>query len=236
MKKIELDVPIEILTKDYLELNSSYKVAKKYNTSATAVKRLLKEAGVLRTQNEAARIRNLTHDVYRNRKFSKEHREKLSEVAKNRIGEKNPFFGKTHTKEAKAKIGRASKKRTGKRNPNYKHGKNIRRPRDFKNSEMQSLRNHVFHRDKHTCVYCGKKGGHLHAHHILPYWVKPVAFLDKDNLVTVCTKCHFKKAHLGNWHKFDVELVTEKLLIRYSLDRERLSELATYKYKVEAIV
>ena len=63
MKKIAIDIPIEILIKDYLELNSSYKVAKRYNISATAVKRLLKEARVLRTQSDAASMRNKENPI-----------------------------------------------------------------------------------------------------------------------------------------------------------------------------
>jgi hypothetical protein len=53
------------------------------------------------------------------------------------------------------------------------------------------------------------------------------AFMDVDNIITVCTKCHFEKAHLGNWQKFDISLITDELIEKYSVDRERLNELAT---------
>lgn len=39
---------------------------------------------------------------------SKEHKEKLSKLAKQRTGEKNPFFGKEHSKETKLKISNAN--------------------------------------------------------------------------------------------------------------------------------
>lgn len=55
-KKYELSeicCSLQELIDSYKELNSSYKVAAKYNLSATAVKRMLKEAGVLRTQSKA---------------------------------------------------------------------------------------------------------------------------------------------------------------------------------------
>lgn len=42
---------LEDLIESYKNLNSAYKVADKYKVSATAVKRMLKEAGVLRTQS-----------------------------------------------------------------------------------------------------------------------------------------------------------------------------------------
>lgn len=231
MKKIVTDVPIELLIKDYLELNSSYKVAKKHNISATAVKRLLKEARVLRTQSDAASIRNKENPEYYKRLHTSEIAKKISSSRK---GQQSAFKGKKHTKESKIKIGLKSKERTGKRNPNYKHGKYIRRPRDFKIHQFAPVRNRAFNRDEYTCYYCKKKGGHLHAHHILPYWVKPEAFLDIDNLVTVCTKCHFNKAHNRDWHRFDTELVSDSLLQKYSFNRERLNDLATLK--VDAIV
>ena len=229
MKKIVLDVDIEILVKDYLELNSSYKVAKKYNTSATAVKRLLKEAGVLRTQKQAAKCRKTGNR--KGKKASKETREKLSKIASQRTGEKNPFYGKHHTEETKRKISESVKQRTGKRNPNYKHGKYIRRPRDYKYIELRKLRNQIFTRDNYTCCYCGTKGGHLHAHHKIPYWVRPEAFTDLDNLTTVCSDCHFKKAHNSNWHSFDVTIIDDELMTKYSIHAERLNELASYESK-----
>lgn len=230
MKKVADNIPIELLIKDYLELNSTYKVASKYNVSATAVKRLLKKAGVLRTQNEAAKIRNNTvlKNIVGKYQRTEKHKENLSSMAKSRTGIQNPFYGKAHSESSKSKIGAASRHRTGERNSNYKHGKNIRRPRDFKNSEFTKLRNKTFNRDKYTCCYCKIKGGPLHAHHKIPYWVKPEAFLDIDNLITTCTECHFKKAHQLNWACFDTNLIEDTLIIKYSLNRERLNELATY--------
>lgn len=229
MKKVAEDIELAILVKDYLELNSSYKVAEKYNISATAVKRLLKKAGVLRTQNEAATTRNLSNDCFGTYVRTEEQKQLMSDLGKLKSGDKNPFFGKKHNKKTKNKLSEYAKKRTKERNPNYKDGKNIRRPRDFKSHEFTPLRNYAFNRDKHTCNYCKKMGGHLHAHHIIPYWVKADAFLDVDNLITVCKDCHFIKAHKGNWILFDSNLVTNILLDRYSLDRERLNELALKK-------
>jgi len=55
-KKYTLDdagCSLEELIQSYQNLNSVYKVAEKYKISATAVKRMLKEAGVLRTQSES---------------------------------------------------------------------------------------------------------------------------------------------------------------------------------------
>lgn len=234
MKKVADNIQIEILIKDYLELDSSYKVADKHGVSATAVKRLLKKAGVLRTQNDAAKIK-YSKKQFNKYKRTEKHKENLSNLAKQRTGENNHFFGKKHSDDIKNILSDVAKKRTKERNPNYKDGKYIRRPRDYKIAEFKPIRNFVFNRDKFTCSYCKTKGGHLHAHHILPYWVKPEAFLDEKNLITVCTVCHFKNAHSSNWQTFDINLVSEELIIKYSLDRERLSDLAVLK-KTDAIV
>ena len=187
------------------------------------VKRILKKLGVLRTQSLAAKDRDNSHLDYER---TEDHKKNLSEIAKKRTGSKNPFYGKKHTKETKAKIAEFTKTRVGKRNPNYKDGKYKRRPRDFKQAEFTKLRNFVFNRDNYTCKYCDCIGGHLHAHHKIPFWVCEQAFLDVDNLVTVCTNCHFEKAHLGDWSKYDITLIDERLMKRYKLDRERLNDTA----------
>lgn len=223
MNKAELN-KIEII-KLYEELKSSYKVASFLNASATAVKRVLKDAGVLRTQKVAALERDNNYQGKYNR--TKEQRKILSEIAKTRKGEKNTFFGKSHTDSSKQKMSESAKTRLGELNPNYKNGNYIRRPRDFKQAEFTKLRNQVFNRDNYTCKLTGIKGGNLHPHHLLPYWVCPDAFLDIENLITVSSKAHFELCHNSSWGSFNVELIPEGLLNKYSLDRERLSELAS---------
>lgn len=217
------DYKIEDLIKAYEELKSSYKVAKRFSISATAVKRILKSQGVLRTQVEAAKDRDNSHLNYER---TEQHRKNLSELAKKRTGENNPFFNKKHSLETKKKLSENARTRTAERNPNYKNGDYQRRPRDFKQAEFTRLRNFVFNRDDYTCCYCNRTGGHMHAHHKIPYWVNPEAFLDVNNLITTCTVCHFEFAHQKNWAKFDQSLIDDRLLKKYNLDRERLNELA----------
>lgn len=161
----------------------------------------------------------------------------ISDYAKMRVGDKNPFFGKKHSQENKDKHSEFMSTRLGKLNPNYKHGTYLRRPRDFKIAEFTPIRNKVFNRDNYTCVISGSKGGHLHAHHIIPYWVCPEAFLDEENIITVSTAIHFSYCHNGDWAKFNADLVSDKLLQKYSLSRERLNELADFhNKKSDAIV
>lgn len=225
MKKVIPDIPIEFIIDAYKQLKSSYKVSKKFNISATVVKRILKEHNSLRNQSQAAKERKPNPSYIR----TEQHKLRLSELGKTRIKEKNPFYNKKHSVEVRKKLSEYAKTRTKNRNPNYKTGEYQRRPRDFKQSEFTKLRNFVFNRDDYTCYYCKYIGGHLHAHHKIPYWINSKAFLDTDNLITVCTNCHFNKAHLGNWTKFDISLIDERLIKRYSLDRERLNESGTIK-------
>ena len=223
-KKVDLTNLETQIIEMYLNGSSSYRIADFYKVSATAVKRLLKDKRVLRTQKQAQQQRDNSN--YKNKVVSEKTKIIMSNIAKTKTGNKNNFFGKTHSIETKKRLSKLAKDRQGNLNPNYKHGKNIRRPRDFKNCEFTPIRNFVFNRDNYTCVISGQKGGHLHAHHLLPYWVMPEAFLDSDNIITVSTKCHFEICHGKNWQYFNVDLIPDSLLEKYSLHRERLNELA----------
>lgn len=224
MRKAD-EINTQDLISKYEELKSSYKVAEYFNVSATAVKRILKNAGVLRTQKLAAIERDNSNLGQYQR--TEQHRKNLSEFGKKRTKEKNPFFQRTHSEKTKQLLSENAKKRLGELNPNYKHGKNFRRPRDFKNAEFVKIRNFVFNRDKYTCRITNNIGGHLHAHHLLPYWVCPEAFLDTDNLITVSSNAHFAICHQYSWGSFNVDLIPDSLINKYSLNRERLNELAS---------
>jgi hypothetical protein len=219
-------IEIKELVAKYEELKSSYKVAEFFSVSATAVKRILKREGVLRTQKTAALERDNSFAGKYERTES--HKKTLSEFAKKRTGENNHFFNKTHSDLTKTILSEKAKSRLSDLNPNYKNGKYLRRPRDFKIAQFSKIRNFVFNRDKFTCKLTGQVGGHLHAHHLIPYWVCPEAFLDVDNLITVSTEAHFKVCHKESWGSFNVELIPDELIIKYSLDRERLNELASF--------
>lgn len=161
----------------------------------------------------------------------------ISDYAKLRTGDKNHFFGKTHKESTKKKHSEFMSTRLGELNPNYKNGRYLRRPRDFKIAEFKPIRNDVFNRDNYTCVISGAKGGNLHAHHLIPYWVCAEAFFDKENIITVSTEVHFSICHKGDWARFNADLVSDKLLHKYSLDRERLNDLADFhNKKSDAIV
>ncbi len=43
---------------------------------------------------------------------------------------------------------------------------------------------------EHTCQVCGKRGGRLHAHHIVPVWLSEEMAQEIGNLISVCARCH----------------------------------------------
>ncbi len=42
----------------------------------------------------------------------------------------------------------------------------------------------------YTCQECGTRGGKLHAHHIVPVWLRRESARDIGNLISVCGPCH----------------------------------------------
>jgi 5-methylcytosine-specific restriction endonuclease McrA len=57
---------------------------------------------------------------------------------------------------------------------------------------VNALRPTVYARDNHRCRLCGKLGGRLTIHHILPIWARPDLVYDPENMVTLCRSCHLK--------------------------------------------
>lgn len=84
------------------------------------------------------------------------------------------------------------KAKEGKNNSNWRGGtKNagraFRRSRAYKD-----WRKAVFERDGYTCIWCGQRGGELHADHIKPFAYYPELRLELSNGRTLCKPCHAK--------------------------------------------
>lgn len=71
---------------------------------------------------------------------------------------------------------------------NWKGGNTV-----YFNSECrdwQTIRKEIYKRDNFECQRCGKHGGRLECHHIVPYRISKDH--SDENLITLCPKCHKK--------------------------------------------
>ena len=80
----------------------------------------------------------------------------------------------------------------GKNHPNWNGGRR---------SGIIALRTHapykkwsrdVLKRDDYTCVFCGKRGGNLHAHHLKSFSDFSEIRYELNNGITLCVSCHAK--------------------------------------------
>lgn len=78
--------------------------------------------------------------------------------------------------------------------PNYIDGRSQQRAHarqlDMGRLEYRLWRQAVFARDDWTCVFCGERGGKLHADHIKPYAVYSALRYELSNGRTLCAPCH----------------------------------------------
>ena len=124
---------------------------------------------------------------WKGKKFSEEHKEKLSKSHKGQHNSIKTEFKRGHELNDK-----------GYGSLNYK----LRRSVDWK-----TWREAVFKRDNYTCLKCGKRGCMLHPHHIVP--VKECLLLDYQELIfdvdngnTLCKDCHIGKGLHGGGSNF----------------------------------
>jgi len=83
-----------------------------------------------------------------------------------------------------------SESHKGSKNPSWKGGISPYRKTMYFSKEYQLWRTSVFERDDYTCVWCGTKGGTVHADHIKPWALFPELRLAIDNGRTLCVSCH----------------------------------------------
>ena len=118
------------------------------------------------------------------KKHTEATRAKLREIRKGtQAGEKNHFFGRSHSPETGKKV-------SGENHYNWQGGRTAENKRMRKSPEYRLWREAVFARDNHTCRFCGKRGGELHADHIKPFAYFPELRFAIDNGRTLCVPCH----------------------------------------------
>lgn len=84
-------------------------------------------------------------DKHKGKKLSDEHKTRLSEVGKTRIGDKNPFYGKSHSEETKIKL--SNKRKARKVGPPSEESKKLM---------SIAAKNRI--RERGSCPYCGIEG------------------------------------------------------------------------------
>lgn len=123
------------------------------------------------------------------KKFSKEHKKKLSE---NNI---KYWLGKKHTEETKRKISIHHKGLcVGENNYQWKKDRTeiMEKHRLRSTIEWKNWRMEVFSRDKYTCQECDVAGGVLEPHHIIPIRSDISKIFEVKNGITLCRQCHMK--------------------------------------------
>jgi len=121
---------------------------------------------------------------------------KLSEEHKRKIGEAHR--GKGHSEETRKKISESLRGRSraktpkmcGSSNPNWRGGISPEKHRIRSSIEYRLWRAAVYARDNWTCQKCGKRGGHLAAHHIESFAACIALRTSISNGVTFCRSCH----------------------------------------------
>lgn len=103
-----------------------------------------------------------------NRGLSKFTDARLMKISEGRIADKNCRFGKHPW--------------------NYTGKPSIKRP--YESIEYIEWRHYVYQKDNYTCQNCGKIGGTLNAHHILPWGLFPYDGFQILNGITLCKRCH----------------------------------------------
>lgn len=89
-----------------------------------------------------------------------------------------------------------SKQATGEKAAHWLGGITPEKTKIRNSRQMIEWRKTIFERDDFTCQICKARGGHLHAHHIVPFAVNESLRFEISNGQTLCKECH-KMVHFG---------------------------------------
>jgi 5-methylcytosine-specific restriction protein A len=63
--------------------------------------------------------------------------------------------------------------------------------------------------EKHNQCACCKTKQMLQVHHIEPFHTNPDKELDENNLITLCSTCHFVFGHLKKWQSYNPDVLVD---------------------------
>jgi len=117
---------------------------------------------------------------------STESKKRMSEAHKGQIAWNKGKKG-CYSKETIRKMSEAKK---GSKNLSWKGGQSKTYQLHIRERDWKKWGRKTYKRDNYQCQLCGKKGGRLNSHHIIPW---RVSHNDKtNNLITLCIPCHNK--------------------------------------------
>lgn len=103
-----------------------------------------------------------------------------------------PTANRRETCSRECKSRALSEKQSGDKSHLWQGGKTSEAMKIRNSYQYVEWRKSVFLRDDFTCIFCGKRGGKLHADHIKPFSTHPDLRLDVSNGRTLCKPCHLK--------------------------------------------
>jgi transposase-like protein len=185
----------EILSLYFDQRKTFSEIASIYNCNSQTICNRFKEWGVkARTPSEALKGRPILWKekiakALKGKTLSKESKQKISLARK---GLSSPFKGfRKVTHPEIVKWGCPKEKHW-----NWKGGISSKTNLLRQLSQYKHWRDMVFKRDDYTCQFCGKRGGYLEAHHIIPVAtllqteeLYDLIFAPEDGY-TLCKKCH----------------------------------------------
>lgn len=137
---------------------------------------------------------------------TKEAKEKMSVIKKQQFsngliphnkGHKNPTWSKRQKEnnvskrpEVRKKMSLARKRYYAKGNHPWNYIDGSSKNRKYTWKKWINFAKEIYERDNFTCQECGKKGGLLNAHHILPWAGNPSLVFNPENIITLCVPCH----------------------------------------------
>src|SRR5579862_7129477 len=193
-------LPMEYIIPLYLTGVSSAEICRRFGTSHSTLVKNLKLLGI--STRNLSQAQSLWQ---KGRKFSEQHKNKISNSKKGKKSPKPEGFGEHLRNRMKGK--------TGELHPCWRGGRTLLRNRILRFLEYSAWRKAVYERDNYTCQDCGVRGGDLNAHH-----KKPAADIIKENNLittddakqckelwdvnnglTLCHVCHCKTERKLTW-------------------------------------